>query len=57
MSLINCEINLILSWAANYFISNGTVAIKCQHIEELIQNYLFWLQIYQLKRMQNYYIS
>ena len=39
MPLINCEINLILTWSANCVISEGNRETKFA----IIQNFMFWV--------------
>ena len=38
--LINCEIDLILTWSANYV---ANLQIEVQHLQQVIQNFIFQL--------------
>ena len=48
--LINCEVNLILTWSPTYVISSATGERKFKTIK---QNSMFQLQLYQHKIMRN----
>ena len=51
MQLINCKINLDLTWSTTCVITNSTGA---RTFAILIQNLVFPLQLYQLKIMQKH---
>ena len=48
--LINCEVNLILTWSPTYVISSATGERKFKTMK---QNSMFQLQLYQHKIMRN----
>ena len=48
MLLINCEVNLILTWSSNCVISSATGETK---FEIMIQNFMFQLPLYHFKIM------
>ena len=41
ISLINCEINLVLTWSANYVISSTTAADQATRFATTMQNVTF----------------
>ena len=51
MPFINCEINLILTWSTDCVISSATAETKLKITDT---NFMFQLQLYQLKIMQNH---
>ena len=55
MPLINCEINLILTWSENCFIIAGAIANEVPKFAITDSNFIFRLILYQLKIMPNYY--
>ena len=52
MPLLNCENNLI--WSEKCMLSN---AQKQRRLYKLIQNFMFQLQLFQLKTLENYHNS
>ena len=55
MSLINCEVELILTWSANYVIIYTDVADQ-NTTSEITETNLS-VPVYQLKIMQSYYLN
>ena len=53
MPLINCEINLILTWSDKCVLSNDTKATTFAISDTKL--YVPVVSHYQLKKMQNYY--
>ena len=53
MSLINCEVNLILTLSKDCVITNSTQAKE--NLQQQRQSYMFLLQLYRLKIMRNYF--
>ena len=54
MSLINCEINLILTWSEKCIIASNTAANQATTFAITDTKFMFQLQLDQLKIMQNY---
>ena len=55
MALINCEVNLTLTWSANCFTINTDVANQNPTFEMTETKLMFQQLLYQLTVMQNYY--
>ena len=55
MPLINCEVNLILTWSANCVIIYTDVANQIPTFSIAERNFMFQWLLYQLKIMENYY--
>ena len=54
MPLVNCEVNLILTWSTNCVIVYTNVAIQGATYT-MKQSFMVQQLLYQLKIMQNYY--
>ena len=57
MPLINCEINIILTWSEICIIVTGNYANNTDNkprFKKIIENFMFQLGLYQLKIMKNY---
>ena len=53
MPLSNCKINLILSWSTRCFIIDNTIVDQVRTFTITDTKLMFYLELYQLKIMQN----